>query len=64
MDYHDPQIMAIVFLIPALVGLALVGEGFEEYKKGNGEWFTLVSGVVFLIAVILIYLYFAFFKYL
>jgi hypothetical protein len=63
MDISDPQIMAIVFIIPAFFGLALIGEGLEEFKK-KGEWFRLVAGLIFVFAVLSIYIYFGFFKYL
>ena len=64
MDYNDPQIIAIILLLPAVFGLSLIGEGYRKVKKSNTGWFSLITGLVFIVSVIAIYLYFCLFKHL
>ena len=59
-----PTSVAIILLLPALFGLSLIGEGYKKVKKSNTGWFSLITGLAFIVLVIAIYLYFSLFKHL
>ncbi len=58
MLYTDPEIIAIMVLLPGIFGLALIAQGINDLKERNRGWFPLLTGLIFLIAIIFIYLYF------
>ncbi len=56
-DFSDPQYLYMLLILPSLFGITLIGEGFHKLIKSDlGGWLSLVFGVLFLVAVVAIYI--------
>lgn len=55
MNYaQDPQFLAMVFILPALFGLSLIGEGISKIVNYDPRgWVGVVAGSGFVIIIIL-----------
>src|SRR4030043_247322 len=56
----DPQFLYLILVLPALVGLALIGDGINRilHEEGSG-YLSLILGLVFFAIVILSYFFFS-----
>jgi O-antigen/teichoic acid export membrane protein len=56
----DPQFLYLILVLPALIGLALVGDGINRilHEEGSG-YLSLILGLVFFAIVILAYFFFS-----
>ena len=60
MKPSDPQFLYMILVLPTLFGLTLVGEGLNKVLKEEIQgWVSIVFGIVFIMVVILVYLFFS-----
>ena len=56
MDYTEPTFLMILFILPSLFGLTLIGEGVNKIMNyDNRGWIGVSVGSVFVIIIILAY---------
>lgn len=57
MDYTEPTFLMMLFILPSLFGLTLIGEGVSKIMNyDNHGWIGVSVGSVFVIVIILAYL--------
>ena len=57
MSYTDTSFLMMLFILPSLFGLALIGEGVQKIMNyDNRGWVGVSVGAVFVIIIILAYL--------
>lgn len=59
MNYtSDPQFLAMVFILPGLFGLSLLGEGIGKIMNYDTRgWIGVATGSLFIIIIILAYFF-------
>jgi len=58
MDTKSTELFYMMFILPGLFSLTLVGEGLYKISKHEEGFFTFLLGVFFLVAIIFGYFYF------
>lgn len=57
MNYTDTSFLMMIFILPSLFGLTLIGEGVQKIMNyDNHGWIGLSVGAVFVIIIIIAYL--------
>lgn len=57
MQYTDSSFLMMLFVLPSLFGLALIGEGVQKIMNyDNRGWINVSIGSVFVVVIILAYL--------
>lgn len=56
MDYTEPTFLMMLFILPSLFGLTLIGEGVNKIMNyDNHGWIGVSVGSIFVIIIILAY---------
>ena len=56
MNYTDSSFLMILFILPSLFGLSLIGEGVSKIMNYDGRgWIGISVGSVFVLIIILAY---------
>ncbi len=56
MDYTNPQSLLLLFMLPCLFGLTLIGEGVNKIMNyDNQGWITVSIGSIFEVMIIIAY---------
>ena len=56
MDYTEPTFLMMLFILPSLFGLTLIGEGVSKIMNyDNRGWIGVSVGAVFVVIIILAY---------
>jgi len=54
----DPQALYMVFVLPSLFGLTLIGEGLNKVLKDETQgWISLITGFLFIILVVFLFFF-------
>ena len=57
MNYTDTSFIMMLFILPSMFGLALIGEGVQKIMNyDNCGWIGISIGGVFIVIIILAYL--------
>jgi hypothetical protein len=56
MNYTNPTFLLMIFILPSLFGLTLIGEGVNKIMNyDNHGWITISVGSLFVIIIIIAY---------
>lgn len=59
MSTKDPQFIYMVLILPTLFGLTLFGEGLNKIIKNERMgWTSVVMGLLFILAVVYVFVFF------
>ena len=54
MDFTDSSFLMVLFILPSLFGLTLIGEGVNKIMNyDNRGWITVCTGSVFVLVLII-----------
>jgi len=54
----DPQALYMVFVLPSLFGLTLIGEGLNKVLKDETQgWISLITGFLFIVLVVFLFFF-------
>lgn len=57
MKYADSSFLMMLFILPSLFGLALIGEGIQKIMNyDNRGWIGVGVGAIFVVVIIVAYL--------
>lgn len=56
MNYTDSSFLMMLFILPSLFGLTLIGEGVSKIMNyDNRGWITVCVGAIFVVVIVLAY---------
>lgn len=56
MTYADPSFLLMLFILPSLFGLTLIGEGVGKIMNyDNHGWINVSLGAIFVVVIIIAY---------
>lgn len=56
MNYNDPSFLMMLFVLPSLFGMTLIGEGVSKIMNyDNHGWIGICVGSVFIIIILMTY---------